>query len=206
MRQNLNSQSHWNTKWLEEGKDTWRKYPEVFRIALEYIKPHTNLIDFGCGNGVFLNRVQKEREGMTLMGLDISSIAISQLKEFYGIDGIVSKLPEVPYPIQSDSYDYVTMLDLLEHIDEEKEVMNNAFRILKPGGKVIVVVPFDHTEKYKKFIKEKSSEHIRWYDKDIFERALTYYGKNPQISIIEDFNIKEGIRYKGKYYLGVCEK
>jgi len=206
MRQNVNSQSHWNAKWLEEGKDTWRKYPALFGAVLSFVEPNTSLIDFGCGNGYFLNLVNKSKKGMKLMGLDISTVAISQLKEFYGIDGIVSKLPEVAYPIENESFDYVTMLDLLEHIDEEKEVMNNAFRILKPGGEVMVAVPFAHSEKYKKFIKEESSEHVRWYDKDVLERALLYYGKSPQILVIKDCNFRNGVRCEGKYYLGICRK
>lgn len=202
----LNSQSHWNTKWLEEGKDTWRKYPNLFAKAITFIKPDTRLIDLGCGNGYFLGVIKKTVLGMNLIGLDLSSVGIFQLWESYDIPGIVSILPEIPYPIENSSFDYVTMMDVLEHIEDEKEAMNHAFRILKPGGMVIVGVPFDHSEKYKKFIEEDSSEHIRWYDETVLKNALTYYGKNPQIFIIDDVNIRDSISCPSKYYLGISEK
>lgn len=202
----LNSQSHWNTKWLEEGKDTWRKYPNLFGKAISYIRPNTRLIDLGCGNGYFLGRIKKEVLGMVLMGLDVSSVGIFQLMDNYDITGMVSVLPEIPYPIEPNSFDYVTMMDILEHVEDEKELMNNVFRILKPGGSVIVGVPEDHSNKYKKFIAEQNSEHIRWYDEERLYKAITYYGKNPKIEIIDDYNTRNGIVCKGKYYLGMGEK
>jgi 2-polyprenyl-3-methyl-5-hydroxy-6-metoxy-1,4-benzoquinol methylase len=197
--QDLNNQGHWNTKWLTEGKDTWRQYPVLFGEVIKLIRPHTRVMDLGCGNGVFLGRLDKEREGMELMGVDISTVAIVQLKKFYGIDGIVSRLPEIPYPIQPDYYDYVTILDTLEHIPDEREAMNNAFRILKPGGIIIIAVPEDHSEDYKEYIRTLDSEHVRWYDMGRVVRALMYYGKNPQVSIVDDPNLN-------KAYLGVATK
>ena len=77
---NINTQSHWNPIWQREGKDTWRTYPTTFSFVLNWIKDGSNLIDFGCGNGAFLKLVQEKKKGMTLMGLDISTIGISQLK------------------------------------------------------------------------------------------------------------------------------
>jgi ubiquinone/menaquinone biosynthesis C-methylase UbiE len=206
MRKDTNNQSHWNTKWLQEGKDTWRQYPKVIAKTLEIIKPDNKLIDLGCGNGVFLNKVKQKFPNMWVFGLDISSVAIQQLKEFYGIDGIVSKLPEIPYPIVDNQFDYVIMLEVVEHIEEEKGLMFNAFRILKPGGKVIIAVPYDHTPNYKEFIKNQSSEHLHWYDDLKVLQVLSYYGKNPTVEVIEDTNIKDGVEYPSKYYLGVAEK
>lgn len=198
----LNNQGHWNTKWLGEGKDTWRQYPLLFGKVIEEIEPRSKLIDLGCGNGVFLGRLQKEREGMELMGLDISSIAIQQLKEFHGIDGIVSRLPEIPYPIPPNHFDYVTMLDVLEHILDEREMMNMAFRVLRPGGVAIVAVPFDHSDQYKEFIRTRDSEHVRWYDEAGVARALSYYGKDPRITVLHNANPDDGLCHNGKYYLG----
>jgi len=143
---------------------------------------------------------------MVLMGLDVSSVGIFQLMDNYDITGMVSVLPEIPYPIEPNSFDYVTMMDILEHIEDEKGLMNNVFRILKPGGLVIVGVPENHSDKYKKFIAEQDSEHIRWYDEERLYKAITYYGKNPKIEIIDDYNTRNGIVCKGKYYLGMGEK
>jgi ubiquinone/menaquinone biosynthesis C-methylase UbiE len=203
---NINNQSHWNYKWLEEGKDAWRQYPNVRKQAIKYIKPNSSLIDLGCGNGVFLNYVNQNRKNMKLLGIDISSVAIKQLKQFYNIDGVVSKLPEIPYPIENESFDYVTIFETIEHIDDEKELMNNAFRILKKGGKLICSVPYDCSDIYKKVIESRDGEHIRWYDKNKLIKILTYYGKNPIVEEYKDFNTRNGIKYEGLYYIGKAEK
>jgi len=111
---NINNQSHWNYKWISEGKDTWRQYPNTCKKAIRFIEPNSSLIDLGCGNGVFLNYVNQNRKNMKLLGIDISSVAIKQLKQFYNIDGVVSKLPEIPYPIENESFDYVTIFETIE--------------------------------------------------------------------------------------------
>jgi len=88
----LNNQSHWNTKWMAEGKDTWRKYHKINAQELEFISNNSKLIDLGCGNGYFLGQVKEKKNNMVLMGLDISSVGIAQLNEFYGIPGMEKRV------------------------------------------------------------------------------------------------------------------
>lgn len=202
----INTQSHWNNKWLQEGKDTWRKYINCSNKELEWIDNKKSVIDLGCGNGYFLNKVKQERVNMVLMGLDISPIAIKQLNDFYGIDGIVSKLPEISLPIADEMFDYVVMNEIMEHVEDEKSLMFNAFRICKKDGYVIVTVPSDHTENYKKFIEEKDSEHVRWYDEEKLRNSLIMYGQEPEILEITETHQRNGMAPVGNYYVARNKK
>jgi len=202
----LNNQSHWNTKWMAEGKDTWRKYHKINAQELEFISNNSKLIDLGCGNGYFLGQVKEKKNNMVLMGLDISSVGIAQLNEFYGIPGMVSKLPEIPYPIEADSFDYVVMNELMEHVVDEKGLLNNAFRICKSGGWIIVAVPENHSPEYKQFIEHEDSEHVRWYDKTKLFNCLNRLGTNTEIFDIDEEYQVNGNKNTGKFYVARTQK
>ena len=81
------------------------------------------ILDLGCGN--------KKREGA--IGID-SNPRISP--------DIVHDLNTFPYPFESSSIDKVYIDNTLEHLDKPLKVMEEIFRILKPGCKVKVIVPY----------------------------------------------------------------
>ncbi len=49
---------------------------------------------------------------------------------------------EKPLPIADESYDNVLLINVLEHIFEYRALLCEAARVLKPGGSIVVVVPF----------------------------------------------------------------
>lgn len=49
---------------------------------------------------------------------------------------------EKPFPFKGNEFDYVTCFNLLEHIFNYKNVVNESFRVLKNGGKLIGTIPF----------------------------------------------------------------
>ncbi len=66
-----------------------------------------------------------------------------------GMDSLSSKAADVvwdlnvfPWPIESKSVDIVLGFQVFEHLDNLMLVMEEIHRILKPGGKVIVEVPY----------------------------------------------------------------
>jgi SAM-dependent methyltransferase len=49
---------------------------------------------------------------------------------------------EEPLPIKSGRYDAVLLINVLEHIFEYRQLLGEVARILRPQGRVIIVVPF----------------------------------------------------------------
>lgn len=49
---------------------------------------------------------------------------------------------EKPIPYPDGSYDHVLLINVLEHIFEYRQLLSEAVRIVRPGGSVIIIVPF----------------------------------------------------------------
>ena len=56
--------------------------------------------------------------------------------------GIVHDLNETPYPFPDNYADYILMSHVLEHLDDVVKTMEEIYRILKPKGKVEIIVPY----------------------------------------------------------------
>jgi SAM-dependent methyltransferase len=95
------------------------------------------LLDFGCGGGSFLARLH--RQHWEVMGLDVSSHAVQRVREELGLPALVGTLPHPE--LRPASFDVITMWHSLEHVHAPLDVLQEAHRLLVPGGKLIVAVP-----------------------------------------------------------------
>ena len=76
---------------------------------------------------------------------------------------------EQPLPVESASYDAVLLINVLEHIFEYRQLIDEISRVLKPAGTAIIVVPF--------FIPYHASpEDYHRYTAPALRKALTASG------------------------------
>ena len=99
--------------------------------------PGGRALDLGCGNGVFLDRIQ--RHGWEVVGVDMSQAAADVAKELYDITVHVGPLEEAP--LQDGSFDYVQMRHVIEHLPAPLETVRRVVQLLRPGGRVYVETP-----------------------------------------------------------------
>lgn len=115
-----------------EGK---AREPWIFaRIEKDFNAPHTvNVLDIGCGGGFLTNSMAKK--GYNVTGLDISAESLivarnhDETKSVNYVEGDATKLP-----FSDNSFDIITSMDFLEHVDYPKDVVKEVSRVLKPGG------------------------------------------------------------------------
>ena len=128
--------------------------------------PNSKLLDIGCGfNYKFLLEVEP------------------YISEGYGID---FKVPELKngkiktkqiklndkLPFHKNSFDFVTMLAVLEHLDHPIEIVKEIERILKPKGKLILTVPSRNSKPVLEFLaykmkivnEEEINDHKKYYN------------------------------------------
>lgn len=91
------------------------------------------ILDIGCGAGLLSFHLAKEGHKVTGIDLSASSLALARKKtdllqaEF--LEGDATKLP-----FAKESFDVVCAMDLLEHVESPQKVIEEASRVLKPGG------------------------------------------------------------------------
>lgn len=98
------------------------------------------LLDVGCGDGVFIAKCLEL--GYAVTGMDLSKAAVDRCRERLGdrvrlfccdIDAIVGEGP----------FDAVTAGEVLEHIEDDEDFIRKVFALLKPGGVFVLTVPVD---------------------------------------------------------------
>jgi len=94
------------------------------------------ILEPGCGRGEFLNGFRKM--GMDVYGCDLSSQAGENLD---GIDVKQTDIENNSLPYDNNYFDVVYSKSFLEHLWSPDRYLKEAYRILKPGGKILTLVP-----------------------------------------------------------------
>lgn len=99
----------------------------------------------------------KALEGITLSGnvLDLGGDVRSDYRKLFKGDPLYTSVnldtktvPDIvhdlekPLPIEAASYEHVLLINVLEHVYEYRQLLEEAVRVLKPGGTIVIVVPF----------------------------------------------------------------
>ncbi len=93
------------------------------------------ILDLGCGNGCYTTELS--RRGAWTCGVDIQ---ISNLRQFRELIARVQAAGE-KLPFAEGSFDAVTMIEVLEHTNDDAAVLRECLRVLRPGGQLILFVP-----------------------------------------------------------------
>jgi len=104
------------------------------------------LLDIGCGRGDFLFAMKSL--GWNVLGVEIDPVA-SALAQGRGIRVHTGPFEEVDIP--SESVDHITMNHVIEHVYDPIAVMDKCYRILKPGGTVVLYAPNSRSLGHKRF-------------------------------------------------------
>lgn len=109
------------------------KSPWVIRKILERGNPHATVLDIGCGGG-FLT-LALIRAGFRCTGLDVaeSVLASGRARDVEKkANWIVGDALNLPF--EKHSFDAVCIMDVLEHVPDPRRAVQEALRVLKPGG------------------------------------------------------------------------
>lgn len=104
-------------------------------IRKKIAKERMEILDAGCGTGGNL-KCLTEFGNVTGMDYDETALALASKKGQI----VKGSLPDA-LPFSESSFDLITLLDVLEHLDEDENALQALHRLLKPGGFLLITVP-----------------------------------------------------------------
>lgn len=126
-----------------------------YRIVMDQISRHISprgglrILDIGCGPGYTLDRL---RDFGQCVGVDYSPDAARFCQERGYSEVVVADAQALP--VADGTFDLVVSLDVMEHLEDDATAAKEVFRVLKPGGLLVMTVPTfmllwgDHDEMY----------------------------------------------------------
>lgn len=147
-----------------------------FKQVRKLLKKESKVLDIGCGRGLVLSRLKKI--GCEVWGTELSEISSKYAREILGLNIINKNLEDCAF--KKNSFDVVTMFHSLEHLIHPLKSVKEIYRILKPGGILIIEVPrFDsfHSRIFKdKWFHLDVPRHLFHFNDQTLEKLVTTAG------------------------------
>ena len=114
---------------------------EKYRRITEMMDDPTGrrCLDIGADNGVI--SLLLRRRGGRWASADLDEHTVTSIRELVGED--VHQLEGARSPFPDRTFDQVVVVDYLEHIPDDRTAMAEIARVLRPGGRAVIVVPLD---------------------------------------------------------------
>jgi SAM-dependent methyltransferase len=156
-------QEHW---WYTGRRKILTGFVE--EICRQVTERRPRILDVGCGTGANLLMLSEYGEAE---GVDISEDALAFCRE-RGLDKVRLGAGE-KLPYEDGTFDLVTALDVVEHMDDDLAGLREMRRVLRPGGRVLLFVP---TFMFLWGLQDDVSNHRRRYRLPELRRVLEQAG------------------------------
>ena len=111
-------------------------HDDLYRdLIRRYLRPGDLLLDAGCGR--YLKFCKEFSDTARVVGIDLdSTLDTTNQHSPFGLRGDLSYLP-----FSSDQFDIVISRSVIEHLDDPPKVFREFWRVLRPGGRVVLITP-----------------------------------------------------------------
>jgi SAM-dependent methyltransferase len=122
------------------GPDRARRQARMLREVLRAVGSPASIVDIGCGDGAATALAARVNPGHRILGLDWSADALRRARA-HGLALIRAEAEPGGLPIASGHADVVIMSEILEHLVDPDSVLEEARRVLRPGGTLLLSTP-----------------------------------------------------------------
>lgn len=133
-------ETYWKATW---GRACERFMPKAERYAaaqaayVETLTSRGRLLDVGCGTGLFLEAASAR--GWEVAGVELSMTAAAEARRRVGERVAVGTLEEAKF--SDDTFDVVTLWEVIEHVPQPVKLLSEVRRVLRPGGVLLLSTP-----------------------------------------------------------------
>jgi len=157
------------------------------------------LLDIGAATGFFMNLAKKR--GFQVKGVELSDFA-AKIARDKDLDVVTGDLLSGNF--LGESFDVITMFDVLEHVPDPKKLISEASRILKKGGLLLINTP-DAQSLWARILGSKwqlimPPEHIYYFSPKNLGKHLSNNGFSVKVST------KIGKRFTIQYIMKMLYK
>jgi ubiquinone/menaquinone biosynthesis C-methylase UbiE len=130
---------HWNkTPLFISEEERYNIYPWLYEVAEFQQHAGQRVLEIGCGTGCDL--LQFAKHGADAVGVDVTPEHLRLARERVGGLAKVEEADATRLPFPDGTFDYVYSHGVLHHIETPRRVVEEIFRVLKPGGRFNVHV------------------------------------------------------------------
>jgi SAM-dependent methyltransferase len=124
-----------------EAKNFWfRARNHLLQWTLRrYFPQSAHFLEIGCGTGFVLAGMKSAFPGLRLAGSEIYSVGLQCAAERLR-DAELFQMDARHIPFQ-EAFDVVGAFDVLEHIEEDEDVLAQMYQAARPGGGILITVP-----------------------------------------------------------------
>ena len=149
-------------KFANYAKEWWqldgafRTLHDINPLRLNYITQHVSLnnqrvLDIGCGGGILSEALAKR--GGIVTGLDVEPEAIEVAKKHASSEQLnIQYICQSLESWQAEPFPIITCMEMLEHVSDPQIILNEAARLLAPGGYLFLSTINRNTIAYAKVI------------------------------------------------------
>ena len=125
---------------VSSGPDRARRMARMLARALRGYSTAAVVLDVGCGDGAATSIAAQRNAGHHLVGLDWSADALRQARRL-GLTLVQAGVEPPGLPVAAETADVVIMSELIEHLIDTDSALDEARRVLKPGGSLLLSTP-----------------------------------------------------------------
>jgi ubiquinone/menaquinone biosynthesis C-methylase UbiE len=142
---------------------------ETILDALRSLHTQARVLDIGCGVGYILRLLP---DCFKKIGVDYSLSALKLASQQLAGSAALVRCSGYALPFEDNSFDLVTCIEVLEHLEDDAKAVSEISRVLKPGGILIASVPSHYYfPEYRVLMG-----HYRHYSPESFSELLSGHG------------------------------
>ena len=117
--------------------DTNKRLDVIFSELLVEDISGKELLDAGCGTGWF-SKISCQR-GANVTSMDLGENLLSKVALKCESHRVVGSILDIPF--EDNIFDIIISSEVIEHVPEPVKALHELFRVLKPGGKLVLTTP-----------------------------------------------------------------
>jgi len=130
----------------EVYEEFYKPYPlKLYPYSSHYValmllneKENQRILDIGCGDGNFDSHINPNNYVVGVDFVEENDLIRKSIKKYYRTD-LNNGLPQEIF--SEDKFDYILLLDIIEHLVNYNKIIKDAIKLLKDDGKIIISVP-----------------------------------------------------------------